>query len=496
MTTRGLEMKLRYRNSMLLIAFLFGMALLFISCGGGDGDSPMVDAGPDRNVGTGAVVTLDGSGSEGIDKDTVTCSWSFASVPTGSALTDADIAGADTATPTFTPDVEGAYVLSLEVDNGMFNGTDAVTVTAWTTFEKTFGGANDDVGNSVQQTADGGFIVAGKTSSSGAGVLDVYLIKTDASGTLEWEKTYGGIYNDFGNSALQTTDGGFIIAGYTYSYGAGDTDVYLIKTDSNGNHEWEKTYGGASYSSGNSVQQTTDGGFVISGSYSLYGTNQDVYLIKADASGNPEWEKTYGGGLYNDDGNSVQQTIDGGFVISGNYSYGWPNQDVYLVKTDASGTPEWEKTYGGPGTEFGNSVKQTSDGGFVVLGSTSSCTSCSHDVYLIKTDASGNVEWEKTYGGASIDGGYSVDQTSDGGFIVAGYTYSFGAGIADVYLIKTDALGNPEWEKTYGGLDYDFGTSIRQTNEGGFIVTGYTYSYGAGGYDVYLIKTDSMGNVY
>ncbi|MEO0049813.1 MAG: hypothetical protein ABIK42_01550, partial [candidate division WOR-3 bacterium] len=180
---------------------------------------------------------------------------------------------------------------------------------------------------------------------------------------------------------------------------------------------------------------------------------------------------------------------DGGYIIAGGTEY-----DVYLIKTDANGNLLWERTFGGENDDWGCSVQQTSDGGYIIAGFTMSFGAGDWDVYLIKTDGNGNLLWERTFGGENDDRGYSVQQTSDEGYIIAGYTWSFGAGRADVYLIKTDDNGNPLWQKTFGGSSWDDGFSIQQTLDGGFIIAGSTGSFGAGNCDVYLIKTDSEGN--
>ena len=355
-------------------------------------------------------------------------------------------------------------------------------------WSKTFGGSSWDNGRSVQQTTDGGFIIAGYTASFGAGSEDVYLIKTDGYGNQQFSKTFGGSSDDYGYSVQQTTDGGFIIAGHTDSFGAGYKDVYLIKTDGYGNLQLSKTFGGSSYDYGNSVQQTTDGGFIIAGTtYSFGAGYSDVYLIKTDGYGNQQWSKTFGGSD-SDWGYSVQQTTDGGFIIAGNtYSFGAGSGDVYLIKTDAYGNQQWSKTFGGSSWDNGRSVQQTTDGGFIIAGITYSFGAGYEDVYLIKTDGYGNLQWSKTFGGSSDDYGYSVQQTTDGGFIIAGITYSFGAGYEDVYLIKTDGYGNQQWSKTFGGSNDDYGNSVQQTTDGGFIIAGYTDSFSAGSWDVYLI---------
>ena len=312
-------------------------------------------------------------------------------------------------------------------------------VTSW---QRTYSGSKTDEGWSVVQTSDGGYIVAGTTTSyDGDGRLglipdegDVYLIKTDANGNLIWQKNYGGPEEDAGYSVLETNDGGYIIAGKTESYGAGGSDVYLIKTDTNGNMLWQKSYGGSRIDEGRSVAQTSDGGYIIVGYSDSRRINDfDVYLVKTDANGNMLWQKTYDGGFY-DRGWSVAQTSDGGYIIAGESHY-----DVYLIKTDTNGNMLWQKSYGGSELDCADSVLETNDGGYIIVGTTSSYSSYGDlDVYFIKTDANGNMLWQKTYDGAErgTDIGRSVAQTSDGGYIIVGYTWAREAG-EDVWLIKT-----------------------------------------------------------
>jgi hypothetical protein len=363
------------------------------------------------------------------------------------------------------------------------------------TFQKTFGGSGNDYSSSVQQTSDGGYIIAGYTRSIGIFDFDVYLIKTDSNGDTLFTKTFGGSDWDDGRSVQQTTDGGYILAGYTSSLGAGSFDVYLIKTDANGDTLFTKTFGGSGNDHSNSVQQTSDGGYIIAGvTYSFGAGFYDVYLIKTDVNGDTLFTKTYGGGG-DDYGSSIQQTSDGGYIIAGGTeSFGTGSGDVYLIKTDANGNTLFTKTFGGSDNDYGYSVQQTSDGGYIIAGGTESFGADSGDVYLIKTDANGDMLFTKTFGGSGYDIGNSVHQTSDGGYIIAGQTYSFGAG-GDVYLIKTDANGNTLFTKTFGGSGYDRSYSVQQTSDGGYIIAGRTSSFGAGGYDVYLIKTDANGIV-
>jgi len=215
--------------------------------------------------------------------------------------------------------------------------------------------------------------------------------------------------------------------------------------------------------------------------------------VKTDPNGNMEWNQTYGG-TNQDSGFSVVQTGDGGYAIAGStYSFGAGSADVWLVKTDPNGNMEWNQTYGGTGGDYGRSVVETGDGGYAIAGRTGFYGF--EDVYLVKTDADGNMEWNQTYGGTKADVPESVVQTGDGGYAITGYTTSFGAGFEDVWLVKTDADGNMEWNQTYGGTFPDYGRSVVETGDGGYAIAGQTYSFGAGDWDVWLVKTDPFGLV-
>ena len=358
----------------------------------------------------------------------------------------------------------------------------------WT---RTYGGTKAEDSYSVQQTLDGGYVIAGYTSSYGAGQADVYLVKTNASGDTLWTRTYGGTLWDQGNSVQQTSDSGYIITGYKSQQSAG-YDVYLIKTSVSGDTLWTRTYGWADDDEGNSVRQTSDGGYIIAGqTYSFGTTSWDVYLIKTNASGDTLWTRVYGA-VGVDEGNSVQQTSDAGYIIAGlTGSFGAGSYDVWLIKTNAAGDTLWTKTYGGPDFDVGNSVQQTSDGGYIITGYTDSYGAGSADVYLIKTNASGDTLWTKTYGGAGDEVGLSVRQTSDQGYVVAGYTVP-PAGTDLAWLIKTNASGDTLWTMTYPEGTNSIGRSAQLTSDGGYIIAGYTDSLGG---DICLIKTDANGSV-
>ncbi|MDG6218965.1 MAG: hypothetical protein QCI00_05955, partial [Candidatus Thermoplasmatota archaeon] len=308
---------------------------------------------------------------------------------------------------------------------------------------------------------------------------------SNSSSYEEWNVTLGGGYIDIGYDIQQTSDGGYIIVGYTRSYGdTSGRNIWLVKTDGSGIEEWNKTFGGNDDDEGHSVRQTTDGGYILTGHTESFGSNMnDVILIKTDASGNEEWMKIFGG-EYDDEGYSVRQTTDGGYIIAGvTTSFATGGRDAWLIKTNASGNEEWSETYGGLSSDGARSVQQTSDGGYIMTGWTASYSAgYLFDIWLVKTDGYGNEEWNNTWGGTGVeaDVGYSVKQTADGGYILTGETQSFGGDNYDAILIKTDVFGDEEWMKTFVGTFREYGRDVQQTTDGGYIVVGYTVTYGAG----------------
>jgi parallel beta-helix repeat protein len=360
---------------------------------------------------------------------------------------------------------------------------------AATDWNKTYGGTGTDVAYSVVQASDGGYALAGYTTSFGAGQSDFWLVKTDSTGGMLWNKTYGGANDDYAYSVVQASDGGYALAGSTDSFGAGGFDFWLVKTDSTGGMLWNKTYGGAGTDVAYSVVQASDGGYALAGSTDSFGAGQsDFWLVKTDSTGSMQWNKTYGGSGI-DVASSVVQTSDGGYALAGyTTSFGAGQSDFWLVKTDSTGGMQWNKTYGGSGYDGASSVVQTSDGGYALAGYTNSFGAGGFDFWLVKTDSTGGMLWNKTYGGANDDYAYSVVQASDGGYALAGYTKSFGAGGYDFWLVKTDSTGGMQWNKTYGGTGTDIARSVVQTSDGGYALAGFTNSFGAGGYDFWLVK--------
>ncbi len=355
--------------------------------------------------------------------------------------------------------------------------------TAWT---KTIGGPYWDGANYIQQTSDGGFIIAGYSTVQSGSFADIYIVKTDEFGNTVWSHTLSGGGIDEGYCVQQTwPDGGYIIAGK-----AGNSDAYLIKLDADGNTLWTKTLGGSGWDDARSVQQTIDGGYILAGSTTSYGAGEkDIYLIRTDSSGNQVWAKTFGGSGF-DIGYSVQQTTDGGFIVAGStYSFGKISSDMYLIRTDSVGNVIWSEIFGDSGFDAAFSVQQTDDGGFIFGGAAEFSSTNGTDFALLKTDSDGNVQWVKTYGSPVSELGYSVQVIQNSGYILAGgRTYP---GNRDIYIVRTDTSGDTLWTQTYGGPEYENGYCVQHTADGGYIIAGTTQSYGAGASDVYLIKLES-----
>jgi len=373
-----------------------------------------------------------------------------------------------------------------------------MTVTAPTpappvTFNKTFGGAASDEGWDVVQT-NGGYIAVGFTGSFTSDYSrQVYIVKTDTMGNKVWEKAIGDSGNDYGVTIKPTSDGGFIITGWTDSYGRGD-DVLLLKIDANGNKQWSQAFGGPLEDRGMGVVQTNDGGYAICGwTYSAGTPDRAIWLIKTNSAGTMLWNKTFGGSD-SDYGYGIVQSSDGGLVLTGAVASSPTagDRDVVLIKTDANGNKVFYKTYGGAKSDYGQDVCATSDGGFFITGWTWSSGAGDKDVYIIKTDAKGNEAWEKTFGGPYAEHGFSGRQTADGGYVITGDTIVANAtDYEQMYVVKTDAAGSLQWNMTMGGAKCDIGYSIKQTSDGGYIIAGETHSYGAGSGDMYFVKLGS-----
>jgi hypothetical protein len=356
-------------------------------------------------------------------------------------------------------------------------------------WSRAYGGPDGEEGVRLCETSDGGYIMVGNTESFGNWV-QIYLVRTDARGDTLWTRTFGGDGLEYGNSVHQTSDGGYIIGGWTTSFGLG-AQAYLIKTDSRGNALWSRTYGGSDIDDGMTVQQTSDGGYIlVGGTYSYGAGGKDVYLVKTDPLGQSQWSKTYGG-VKDDAGLWVELASDGGFIITGFTESFAPHRWVYLLKTNSEGDTVWTKTPNPSGSYWseGDAIQQTSDSGYIMTGFcvTNSHQSSVYDFFLIKTDLQGDTVWTRTYDRDDFDWPGSVRQTFDGGYIVAGMTLTYESGSGpDSYVIKTDSEGDTLWTRNFGGA---YAWDVQQTPDSNYVVVGGIALNGL--LDFYLLKISS-----
>lgn len=357
-----------------------------------------------------------------------------------------------------------------------------------TEFQKNYGGANHDYGKAVIEYSNGDLFVVGTTYSFGYGQKDVYVIKTDANGNTIWSKFFGGTGNDEPNEIIQSVDGNLLIIGTTDSYGAGGKDIYLLKIDTTGAMLWHKEFGGTADDIGEDVLIASDGNYLITGMTSSFGNGlRDVYLVKTNTSGTAIWTKTYGDAL--DDGGISLCNSDSGNVMLFGFTdnFGAMNRDCYLIKVNSAGDSINSWLYGGAEYEQAVSISATMDGNFIICGHTASFGHIEHNVYALKISGNGAILWEKNYGESFHDGAERGEQSDDGGFVFAGRTSSFGNNYEQMYVVKTDADGNMQWQKDIGGNADDAGYNMVET-ENAYIIIGNTLSVTNGNNDVFLVK--------
>ncbi|MCH8902832.1 MAG: gliding motility-associated C-terminal domain-containing protein [Bacteroidetes bacterium] len=362
--------------------------------------------------------------------------------------------------------------------------------------QKTFGGNTYDRLSQTILTNDKGYLMGGYTDNYGAGGYDILITKLDSNSKVEWSYTFGGTSDDYIATRFpmeQTVDGGYIIVGLTNSFGAGNTDIYLIKISASGQLQWSKTYGGSNEDRGISVRQIDSSGYYILADTRTYSFgSRDAYVIRTDGAGNIMWTSTFGiGGSDTPYGFDI--TYDGGLILAGHRVAG-ANVRGYLARLNSTGTLLWQKLYGG--STFRSSpysVFELPDSGFIALGRTNEFGAGDYDMYVIRTDSVGSLLWSKTYGTASEELGRTLNLTADSGFVFIGYTYGGSLGGRDAMMIKTDKLGNLSWSMTYGGVNNELVFHSEETSSGGFTLAGTTESFGSGSGDFFLIRTNSSG---
>ena len=361
---------------------------------------------------------------------------------------------------------------------------------------KAYGGSENDMIQMVKKISNDEYILIGETRSFGAGIYDFWIVKINSNGDILWSKTYGGTDGDYPSSIVNTSDGGYVITGYTESFGAGNYDSLIIKLNSDGNLSWAKTYGGSDDDQINSIIQTSDGGFIAAGYTESFGVEYgDFLLMKLNSNGEVVWGKAYGGSEW-DEAISITETSDGGFIATGiTNSFGAGDYDFLIIKFNSTGDVIWAKTLGGISDDESNTVIQSTDGNYIISGYTYSFGAGNYDFIIAKLDSDGNRVWVKTYGGNNEEREYSIIETSDNGFAVVGSTNSFGNGNEDCLIMKLDSGGNLTWAKTFGEHSIDRKKSIIQTSDGGYLVGGYSSSFGVA-YDFLVTKLTSNGEIH
>ncbi len=276
----------------------------------------------------------------------------------------------------------------------------------------------------------------------------------------------------------------------------GEHDYWILKLTSNGDIEWQYAYGGPDMDFPYSIQQTEDGGYIVAGATFSFGEGDaDCWILKLTASGDIEWQKTYGGSE-SDRAHSILAADDGGYIVTAyTDSFGGAeNYDFWILKLNSKGDIEWQRTYGGSEGEFpSRRFDKTRDGGYIVGGER---WSADGDIWILKLTSIGDIEWQRTYGGTSDDWSGRIRETSDGGYIVQGYTNSYGAGLTDGWVLKLDSNGDIEWQRTYGGNIDDYVAEIRETSDGRYIAAGNTTSGRSMGHDLWMLKLSDDGNIY
>lgn len=368
---------------------------------------------------------------------------------------------------------------------------------AQTTFQKHWGGNRFDSGRDFVQLSNGDLLVTGISSSYSTGDSDVYLARLSPNGAEVWHKTFGGSGVDIAWDICPVGDGQFLITGSTSSMGNGGSDFYLLKIDESGNKTWEKTYGTSGRDDGHESAITPDGGIIIAGYVNTTPGAQDFHyaLIKTDKDGVQQWIKEYAvtQNIFFDGGASVKTTPDGGYVLFGQTFTDFTNPEIYLLKTDGSGTPQWSKTVNQGGFNRGQYVYVNPDGTMMTVGDQEENTNGDYDINVRKWNSDGTLLWSKLYGGTDKDVGKKITPTSDGGYLIAGHTRSFGLINPDMWIVKIDASGTQLWANHYGGSNHEHCYAAMELSDGTYAALGHTLSLSGNEIaDLYMIRDVSQ----
>ena len=492
-------MKHNTRNHAFCLSLIFLLAVGFSACGGGadedgDGDIPSITAPTDLTavINSSSEIVLswgDNSSNEDgfrVERSTDGTTFSLLANTSANATThsDAAISGGTTYWYRVRAYVQTYY-------SGYSNIASATTPWA-----KSYGESDTERAQSIWHTSDGGFITTGHSVSFGG----LWVVKLDSEGAVDWEKSYGGSGSWGERIIQQTSDSGYIVVGSTSDLFTG-IDAWILKLDPDGSIDWQKRYGGPSDDDDFplAIQQTSDGGYIVAGytgitlDFPFIQMLYDMWAMKLDSSGNIEWQYKYG--LNDEDyAYSIQQASDGGYIMAGETISGTTGSDFLVLKLNSDGTIAWQKSYGGSGGDIAKSVVET-DSGYSVAGITYSFSVLKSDVWILNLDTDGNVLWEKTYGSAEDEGAQSIRMTTDDGYVAAGYTWSFGASNGDFWVLKLNSDGSAYWQRRYGGLDPDYCYCVQQTDDEGYSAAGLTYSFGAGQCDFWVLKLASDGSI-
>jgi uncharacterized delta-60 repeat protein len=362
------------------------------------------------------------------------------------------------------------------------------------TWERTFGGAQEDKAYGIATMLDDGVVVVGNRRFLSTTGQRAWILRLDRAGKMVWQREFGGLNSDQVYSVVTTSEDGVVVAGHTTSRGAGKSDVWVFRLDRDGNLVWDKTFGGAENDRARTIAATDDGGFVIAGSTQLPGkSEQDGWILKLRANGELSWEHTFGGdnsdGIFN-----VASTPDGGLVATGYTDMGSPKgYDLWVVRFDSGGKQLWDRAFGRGIFDAGTSIVATADGGSLVAGVTSADGYRADDAWVLRLNHAGEVLWEQTYGGPEPDTAWAIVKMPDAGFAVLVATSSYGAGSADAWLLRLDKDGALLWQRMYGGKLWDRPTSAVLTTDGGLFIAGYTTTQGSGYEDYWLFRLDAEG---